>query len=107
MDVFMDQYFKFVGTMLLVLMLPVLYRVVTGPTVVDRMIGVNIIGAKTMVLLIVIGSIYQRVDMFVDLALTYALLNFLASLAFARFLHRRKTAVPQPRGHVPEWKVKS
>lgn len=92
----MHDYFTALGVLLLVLMIPVLFRVVKGPSVIDRMIGVNIIGAKTTVLLIVIGALYDRLDMFVDLALTYALLNFLGSLASAKFIHRRKTVEPQP-----------
>ncbi len=86
----MHAYFEIVGIALLLLMLPVLYRVVIGPTIIDRMIGVNIIGAKTTVLLLIIGALFDRLDMFVDLALTYALLNFIGSLAAARFLQRRK-----------------
>jgi multicomponent Na+:H+ antiporter subunit F len=79
---------------LLLLMLPVLYRLLRGPTIIDRMISVNIIGAKTTVLLIYIGTQFGRVEMFVDLAMTYALLNFLGSLASARFIQRRKTSIP-------------
>ncbi len=91
----MNTYFMFIGVALLVLMFPVIYRVVTGPTIIDRMVGVNIIGAKTTILLVVIGAVFDRLDMFVDLALTYALLNFIGSLAAARFIQRRKTAIPQ------------
>jgi multicomponent Na+:H+ antiporter subunit F len=69
-------------------MLPLLYRAVVGPTTIDRMVGVNIIGTKTTVLLLLIGLLFRRLDMFVDLALTYALLNFIASLAAARLLER-------------------
>lgn len=79
------------GCTLVVFMLPLLYRAVVGPTTIDRMIGVNIIGTKTTILLLIIGLIYQRLDMFIDLALTYALLNFLASLGAARLLERLGT----------------
>lgn len=84
----MTDLFVFVGVLLLLLMAPVLYRVVIGPTILDRIIGVNVIGTKATVLLLIIGLIFDRVDMFVDLALTYALLNFLASIAAAKFLYR-------------------
>ncbi len=76
------------GCVLIAFMLPLLYRAVVGPTTIDRMIGVNIIGTKTTILLLVVGLIFERLDMFIDLALTYALLNFLASLAAARLLER-------------------
>jgi multicomponent Na+:H+ antiporter subunit F len=47
-------------------------------------------GSKTTTLLILIGLLYQRVDMFVDIALAYAMLNFIAVLAAARYFQKRK-----------------
>ncbi|NVM57300.1 MAG: pH regulation protein F [Desulfobacterales bacterium] len=86
----MDNVFLYSGLYLAFLMLVSLYRPVFGPTVVDRMIGVNAIGSKTTVLLILIGLIFHRVDMFVDIALAYAMLNFLAVLAASRYFQKRK-----------------
>jgi multicomponent Na+:H+ antiporter subunit F len=86
----MDNIFLYSGLYLAFLMLLTLYRTVVGPTVVDRMIGVNAIGSKTAVLLILIGLIYHRVDMFVDIALAYAMLNFIAVLAASRYFQKRK-----------------
>ena len=83
-----DHILVIFGCGLIVLMLPLLYRAVVGPTTIDRMIGVNIIGTKTTIVLLVLGLLYKKLDMFIDLALTYALLNFLASLAAARLLER-------------------
>jgi len=67
-----------------------LYRAIFGPTVLDRLIGVNAIGSKTVVLLVLIGLIYRRVDMFIDIALAYAMLNFIAVLAASRYFQKRK-----------------
>ena len=86
----MDYIFLFSSLYLALLMLLCLYRGVFGPTVVDRMIGVNAIGSKTTVLLILIGLLYHRVDMFVDIALAYAMLNFVAVLAASRYFQKRK-----------------
>ena len=86
----MDNVFLYSGLYLAFLMLVSLYRPVFGPTVVDRMIGVNAIGSKTTVLLILIGLIFHRVEMFVDIALAYAMLNFLAVLAASRYFQKRK-----------------
>lgn len=82
----------FLGTALCIclLMLCSLYRAIFGPTVLDRLVGVNAIGSKTVVLLLLIGMIYGRVEMFVDIALAYALLNFIAVLAASRYFHKRK-----------------
>lgn len=84
----LENALSIIGCSMLILMLPLLYRAVVGPTTIDRMIGVNMIGTKTTILLLLIGLLYERIDMFIDLALTYALLNFLASLAAARLLER-------------------
>ncbi|MDQ7782524.1 MAG: monovalent cation/H+ antiporter complex subunit F [Desulfomonilaceae bacterium] len=86
MDDFFLGYALFIGG----LMALSLYRCIYGPTVLDRIVGVNAIGTKTTVLLILIGLLYHRVDMFIDIALAYALLNFLAVLASARYFQKRK-----------------
>jgi multicomponent Na+:H+ antiporter subunit F len=86
----MDNVFLYSGLYLAFLMLVSLYRPLFGPTVVDRMIGANAIGSKTTVLLILIGLIFHRVEMFVDIALAYAMLNFLAVLAASRYFQKRK-----------------
>mgnify|MGYP003913455201 CR=1 FL=1 len=66
------------------------YRALFGPTVLDRLVGVNAIGSKTIVILILIGLLYKRVDMFVDIALAYAMLNFIAVLAASRYFQKQK-----------------
>lgn len=86
----MDHFFLGCGLFLGFLMMLSLYRGIVGPTVLDRMIGVNAIGTKTTVLLILIGLLYHRLDMFVDIALAYALLNFIAVLAASRYFQKRK-----------------
>ncbi|MCZ6674519.1 MAG: monovalent cation/H+ antiporter complex subunit F [Verrucomicrobia bacterium] len=84
----MENFFVWAGVAILALMLPILYRIVIGPTAIDRIVAGNVIGTKTAVLLIIIGMVFGRVEMFVDFALTYALLNFIGSLAAARFFDR-------------------
>jgi len=86
----MDILFLYSGLYLALIMILSLYRAVAGPTVLDRLIGVNAIGSKTVALLILIGLVYHRVDMFVDIALAYAMLNFIAVLAASRYFQKRK-----------------
>lgn len=86
----MSNVFIYTGLYLCLLMLASLYRAVFGPTVLDRLVGVNAIGSKTVILLLLIGLIYGRVDMFVDIALAYALLNFMAVLAASRYFQKKK-----------------
>jgi multicomponent Na+:H+ antiporter subunit F len=65
-----------------------LYRAVFGPTVFDRIVGAGFVGTKTAVLLVLIGFIYKRLDMFVDLALVYSILNFIGTLIFSKYFVR-------------------
>ncbi|RLI91662.1 MAG: cation:proton antiporter [Candidatus Altiarchaeales archaeon] len=62
-----------------------LYRVVVGPRAGGRIIAVNVIGTKTVVLLVLIGFIYDSLY-FVDVALVYALFNFIMTLAVSKYL---------------------
>jgi multicomponent Na+:H+ antiporter subunit F len=86
----MDNVFLYTSIYLCLLMFLSLYRAVRGPTILDRLIGVNAIGSKTTALLILIGLLYHRVEMFVDIALAYAMLNFIAVLAASRYFQKRK-----------------
>ncbi len=88
--------FLYAGLFLCLLMVDSLYRSVFGPTILDRLIGVNAIGSKTVVLLLLIGLVYERLDMFVDIALAYALLNFVAVLAASRYFQKRKGLYEEP-----------
>ena len=67
------------------LLLP-FYRVLRGPTLPDRMVGIGVIGSKTIVLLALIGFIFDRLSMFVDIMIAYSLLNFIGTIAVARYL---------------------
>jgi multicomponent Na+:H+ antiporter subunit F len=64
-----------------------LYRGVAGPGVFNRVAAVNIIGTKTITLLIVMGYYFER-PYFLDIALIYAMINFIGTLVFAKYLER-------------------
>lgn len=85
----MNTFFVFVLVTLSALILVYLYRVVRGPSVFDRVLGVNGISTKAIILLVVIGTGLGRVDMFVDISTGYALLNLVGALATAKFLEER------------------
>ncbi len=96
----MHTFFIGAGLALLTMMAVVFYRVVFGPTVIDRIVGLNITGTKTVVLLIIIGALTavgegdhlgNNIGMYVDFAITYALLNFVGALAAAKFFVRHKS----------------
>ena len=85
----MSAFFLFVLITLVVLMVVYLYRVIRGPSVFDRVLGLNGISTKAIVLLVVIGTVFERVEMFVDISTGYALLNLVGALAIAKFLEER------------------
>ncbi len=85
----MDQVFLSSAVVVLVGVLAVLQRVITGPTLQDRILAVNVIGTKTIVLLALIGYVYERPGFFLDIALAYALINFVATIAVLRYLEDR------------------
>jgi multicomponent Na+:H+ antiporter subunit F len=85
----MNSFFLFVLTTLVALMVVYLYRVIRGPSVFDRVLGLNGISTMAIVLLVVIGTVYDRVEMFVDISTGYALLNLVGALAIAKFLEKR------------------
>jgi multicomponent Na+:H+ antiporter subunit F len=90
----MAEHFIIVSAIfLLLMMLLSLVRVIGGPTVLDRIMGGNIVGTKTTVLLLFIGILYDNLGMFVDIAVAYALLNFIATLGATRFFLRRRSAL--------------
>jgi multicomponent Na+:H+ antiporter subunit F len=61
-----------------------LTRALLGPTVYDRVLAVNMFGTKTVLIIAVVGFLTGRPD-FLDLALLYALINFIGTLAVLKF----------------------
>ena len=84
-----DVFFLFVLIAITLLIGVYLYRVLRGPTVYDRVLGLNGISTKAIILLVVIGTVYERVEMFVDIAIGYALVSLVGSLAIAKYLEER------------------
>ena len=85
----MIDFFLFLIIILAVLILVYLYRVIQGPTVFDRVLGLNGISTKAIILVVVMGTVYDRVEMFVDISTGYALLNLVGAFAIAKFLEQR------------------
>lgn len=85
--------FLFVALAISLVALVCFYRLIVGPTLPDKIIAAQVIGTKTLAVLVLIAVIYNQM-MFIDIALTYAVLLFLAILAAARYLET---------GRVVEW----
>ncbi len=85
--------FTVIAIFIVVLMLPPLYRVVVGRTVYDRIIAAGLIGTNSVLVLAMVGFIYHRIDMFVDLAIAYALLNFIGTVAIGKYFEKHSKEV--------------
>ena len=68
-----------------------LIRATRGPTVFDRILAINMFGTKTVLLIAVTDFLTGRPD-FLDLALVYALMNFIGMLAVLKFVRFRSLA---------------
>jgi len=64
-----------------------LARAFLGPTVYDRILAVNMVGTKTVLLIAVYGFLTDRPE-FLDIAIVYALINFVGIIAVLKFVRR-------------------
>ncbi len=64
------------------------YRAIKGPTMQDRVLAVNILGTNTVVILALLSAALDTPYM-LDIALVYALLNFLVAVAVSKFTVER------------------
>jgi multicomponent Na+:H+ antiporter subunit F len=70
--------------------LPYLWRTVRGPTLFDRVIGLNGLGTKVPVVIVLLGLVAEQLEYFVDIALALLLLNLVTTLLFAKYVGERK-----------------
>ena len=85
----MTDFFLAICIAVLFLVFLCLYRAVFGPGILNRMIAVNVIGTKTIVVILCMGLIFGRVEMFIDIAIVYALINFVGTLTFAKYFEKK------------------
>jgi len=72
---------------LLVVIVLALIRAFKGPKVYDRVLAVNMVGTKTVLLIAVYGFLTDRPE-FLDLSIFYALINFIGVIAVLKFVER-------------------
>lgn len=70
-----------------------MFRAFAGPTVFDRILAVNTAGTLTVVLISVYGFMTKRPE-FLDIALLYALINFIGTVAVTKFVQFRGLGYP-------------
>lgn len=97
MSIFLITMLLTVGVMIAV----GLYRVFAGPTVFDRLVAVSLLTVNSVVMIVVLGFVFDRPALFLDIALSYALLAFLFPIALARYFERRTTSAHHTPGEPP------
>ena len=80
--------FLIVAIVLIISMILVLLRLYFGPTLYDRILASNVFGTQTVLFIGVVGFLFGRPD-FLDIALLYALINFVGTIAVLKFFRYR------------------
>jgi len=88
----MTWYYLAASLCVLVSMALMLSRLIAGPTLYDRTLAVNSFGTKTVLFLTMFCFVIGRPDG-VDIALLYALLNFIATIAILKFFRYRSLEI--------------
>jgi multicomponent Na+:H+ antiporter subunit F len=81
---FFNQYLIVLIALLLCIIMSIL-RVVFGPTIPDRVVGIDTINTIVIVGMVIFGAAYEEV-IYIDVAIVYALLSFVSTLFIAKYL---------------------
>ncbi|HEY50612.1 MAG TPA: pH regulation protein F [Dehalococcoidia bacterium] len=84
----MNSFLLGVTVLIAVLTAISLYRVAVGKTIFDRIIAAGLVGTNGFIILVLIGFLFQRIDMFIDIAIAYALLNFVIVIVLGKYFDR-------------------
>ena len=79
----------FVNVLIVVCMVLMLIRLFIGPTLYDRVLALNVFGSATVLLIGAMGFLADRPE-FLDIALLYALINFVGTIAVLKFFRYRR-----------------
>lgn len=101
MESFMSHANLAVALFILISMAMMLGRLLLGPTLYDRLLAVNSFGTKTVLFLCVFCLVIGRPDG-VDIALLYALMNFIATIAVLKFFRYRALDVSLLESHITD-----
>ncbi|HEX17024.1 MAG: cation:proton antiporter [Thermoplasmata archaeon] len=85
----MIQPFLISALVLLICILLAALRVILGPTVPDRVVGLDTINTLVIVSMILFGSAYRE-SIYIDTAIVYALLSFVTTIIIAKYLEGGK-----------------
>ena len=84
-----DMYYEAIGFMIVAAMAICIIRAIKGPTAPDRMIALDAVSVLVMVLIVVLSFIYSN-PMLIDIAILYAILNFIGTLAVSKYFLKER-----------------
>jgi multicomponent Na+:H+ antiporter subunit F len=88
----MEEIFLSTVVIVLTLAIPYTFRAIIGPTVFDRVQALNGLGTIVPVILVLIGLVYERANMFIDIALALFLLNLFTTLLVAKYMSKEEAS---------------
>jgi multicomponent Na+:H+ antiporter subunit F len=86
-ETFIENIFILVAIILMASTFLCLYRAVVGPSEADRVVSINIIGTKTVVIISLVSLVFHQ-EFFLDVALVYALISFVATVGIAKYMEK-------------------
>jgi len=86
---------------LMIAMMLVIARLFAGPTLYDRILATNSFGTLTVLLIGLLGFLTARPE-FLDIAILYALINFVSTIAILKFFRYRDLSLGLIRAAAPE-----
>jgi len=81
---FFNEYLIVLIALLICVIMSIL-RVVFGPTIPDRVVGIDTINTIVIVSMVIYGAAYEEI-IYIDVAIVYALLSFISTLFIAKYL---------------------
>ena len=81
----MDTLFLGASVFLVICIVLAIIRVIKGPTVPDRVVGLDTINTLVIVAMILCGAAFRE-SIYIDVAIVYALLSFITTILIARYL---------------------
>lgn len=81
----MDNIFIATSIALMLLVFVCLYRAIIGPRAIDRVISINIIGTKALVIISLISLAFNE-TFFIDVAVVYALISFIMTIGVSKYI---------------------
>lgn len=82
----MKTFFVIYGIAICILIAMAMIRVIKGPGVYNRVGAISAIGNKSIILVLLMGMAYGQLDMVIDISLAYSMLNFVGTVAAAKYL---------------------